>query len=323
MPLAARDRAKRLVRLCRRWGSRWRRSTSRTCSSRASSAKLDWIARMLARLRRRCRRPAGGRPRRSCSRRCSTRLPARGGYGSRSWGRPTPAASGARCCRACPCSRRASTRPRRSPSPCSAPATRRRSALASRCAAASCTRASTPRGSAPWTCSSRTSSRRDRSRRAMRRAASCRLTSAHARAEASLRSLVWRAAEALHVRGLVDAVLASHGRRARGRRGRLQRRTRLARTARRARSDGAGAAPRLRRSASTPGARFSSLHDGRRTQIDHVLASASLYARLEDARFLNADLREHEPVIDERAGGPPPPPPTIDSDHAPLVTRFG
>ena len=62
------------------------------------------------------------------------------------------------------------------------------------------------------------------------------------------------------------------------------------------RSDGAGelldCAARV-----APGARFSTLHDGRRTQIDHVLASASLYARLEDARFLNTDLREHEPVM--------------------------
>ena len=75
-------------------------------------------------------------------------------------------------------------------------------------------------------------------------------------------------------------------------------------------------------------ARFSTLHDGRGTQIDHVLASATLYARLQDARFLNADLREHAPVR-PRPSTPDDgwvgvsEPPTVDSDHAPLVTRFG
>jgi hypothetical protein len=74
------------------------------------------------------------------------------------------------------------------------------------------------------------------------------------------------------------------------------------------------------------------MHDGRRTQIDHVLASAALYPRLEEARFLNAELREHAPVrprpsdpAGSRGGGAAgvSEPPTVDSDHAPLVTRFG
>jgi endonuclease/exonuclease/phosphatase family metal-dependent hydrolase len=147
-------------------------------------------------------------------------------------------------------------------------------------------------------------------------------SSAHARAEASLRSLAWRAAEALHVRGLVDAVLTAQGADARVAVAGDLNDVPDSPVLRVVRSDGAGelldCAVRV-----APEARFSTLHDGRRTQIDHVLASASLYARLQAARFLNADLREHEPVADARPGGPPPPPPTIDSDHAPLVTSFG
>jgi len=148
-------------------------------------------------------------------------------------------------------------------------------------------------------------------------------TNARMRSEATLRSLVWRAAEALFVRGLVDEVLAPDP---------------DARVAvvgdlndvpgspvvRAVRGDGAG---ELFDCAAGVDAqvRFSAMHDGRRTQIDHVLASANLYRRLQMARFLNAELREHAPVR-------PPPgdaprgavePPTVDSDHAPLVTRFG
>ena len=66
---------------------------------------------------------------------------------------------------------------------------------------------------------------------------------------------------------------------------------------------------------------WQSLHEGRACQIDHVLASARLYARLETARFLNAELREHAPVRDgnDAAGEPAP---TVDSDHAPLVVQL-
>jgi hypothetical protein len=65
-----------------------------------------------------------------------------------------------------------------------------------------------------------------------------------------------------------------------------------------------------------PERRFSSIHAGAHVQIDHVLASQSLYARLTGARFVNATLRDHlaPPDGDE--------PPTVDSDHAPLVVRF-
>lgn len=158
------------------------------------------------------------------------------------------------------------------------------------------------------------------------------------RAEAALRSLVWRAAEALHVRGLVDGLVAGPA-------------GATAHVAvvgdlndvpdsipvRTVRGDIEAAATGTRRADALldcttriePRARFSVRHDGRATQIDHVLASAPLYARLETAAFLNAELRQHPPA--PRLGsGPQPtdlgggdPEPQTDSDHAPLVARFG
>jgi endonuclease/exonuclease/phosphatase family metal-dependent hydrolase len=154
--------------------------------------------------------------------------------------------------------------------------------------------------------------------------------SARGRGEAALRSLVWRAAEALHVRGLVDALMArSAGSRAAvavvgdlndvpesvpvrtiGGDGELGGLTRHG-------DELFDCAARIE-----PRARFSVLHDGRATQIDHVLASAPLYARLERAAFLNTELRQHPPV--RTSGGMElPPDPQADSDHAPLVARFG
>jgi endonuclease/exonuclease/phosphatase family metal-dependent hydrolase len=133
-------------------------------------------------------------------------------------------------------------------------------------------------------------------------------------AEGALRSLVWRAAEALHVRGIVDGLLASDAR---------------ARVAvvgdlndlpgsvvvRTLMSDGDGAL--LDCAAGVPtDRRFSAVHAGGRIQIDHVLASQPLYARLAAARFVNATLREHLVPPDGSE------PPTVDSDHAPLVVRF-
>jgi len=147
--------------------------------------------------------------------------------------------------------------------------------------------------------------------------------SAHMRSEAAVRSVVWRAAEALYVRSLVDEVLAA---------------TPDARVAvvgdlndvpgslavRTVQGEGAGELLDCAAGVDAT-ARFSAMHDGRRTQIDHVLASAGLYSRLQGARFLNADLREHAPVRPLAGGGSggTVEPPTTDSDHAPLVTRFG
>jgi endonuclease/exonuclease/phosphatase family metal-dependent hydrolase len=148
-------------------------------------------------------------------------------------------------------------------------------------------------------------------------------TNARMRSEATIRSLVWRAAEALYVRRLVDDVLAPDPG------GRVAVVGDLndvpgspAVRAVRGKGDGelfdcaAGVDAR---------ARFSAMHEGRRTQIDHVLASIGLYAHLAEARFLNEDLREHAPVRPPPGGvsGGALELPTVDSDHAPLVTRFG
>jgi endonuclease/exonuclease/phosphatase family metal-dependent hydrolase len=145
--------------------------------------------------------------------------------------------------------------------------------------------------------------------------------SAHARAEGAVRSQVWRAAEALFVRERVDEVLA---------------RDASAHVAvvgdlndvpdspvlRVVRGDGAG---ELLDCADVvdPAARFSTLHESRRSQIDHVLCTGAMRARLQDARFLNAELREHAPVHGATQAGDESVAPTVDSDHAPLVTRFG
>ncbi|HEY3817022.1 MAG TPA: endonuclease/exonuclease/phosphatase family protein [Polyangiaceae bacterium] len=151
-------------------------------------------------------------------------------------------------------------------------------------------------------------------------------TNARMRSEAVVRSLVWRAAEALHVRSLVDDVLA------------LAADARVAvvgdlndvpgSTAVRAvQGEGAGqlfdCAARVDASA-----RFSAMHDGRKIQIDHILASEALFPRLKEARFLNAALREHPPVRPPAGGAPgggthSDAAPTADSDHAPFVARFG
>jgi endonuclease/exonuclease/phosphatase family metal-dependent hydrolase len=152
-------------------------------------------------------------------------------------------------------------------------------------------------------------------------------TSAHVRAEGAVRSLVWRTAEALYVRRLVDDLLTRAGSEAP-----------LAvvgdlndvpdSPAVRAVRGQAGELGELFDCAASvdAAARFSTLHDGRATQIDHILASATLFARLETARFFNDDLRQHPPVPtvtvgESREGGSEGV--TVDSDHAPLVTRFG
>ncbi|HEY8092105.1 MAG TPA: endonuclease/exonuclease/phosphatase family protein [Polyangiaceae bacterium] len=140
---------------------------------------------------------------------------------------------------------------------------------------------------------------------------------ARARGEGEVRGLVWRTAEALFVRGLADDVLRDRGAGAfvavvgdlNDEPGSTAVRV--------VRGDGPeellDCAERIPREA-----RFSTLHDGRRTQIDHLLATASLHARLQHAAFLNTDLRQHDPVVPGSTVAP-----TIDSDHAPLVARFG
>jgi endonuclease/exonuclease/phosphatase family metal-dependent hydrolase len=151
-------------------------------------------------------------------------------------------------------------------------------------------------------------------------------TSTHMRSEGAVRSVVWRAAEALYVRRLVDDVLATDPDARVAVVGDLNDLP-LSPAVRAVQGTGAGELFDCAAGVDAK-ARFSTLHDGRRTQIDHVLASAALYPRLQDARFLNADLREHAPVR-PRPSAPDDgwvgvsEPPTVDSDHAPLVTRFG
>jgi endonuclease/exonuclease/phosphatase family metal-dependent hydrolase len=142
-------------------------------------------------------------------------------------------------------------------------------------------------------------------------------TSAAMRSEATVRSQIWRAAEALHVRRLVDDALA------------LDPYARVAvvgdlndvpgsPVVRAVQGQGEGSGELFDCAAGVDAeVRFSAMHDGRRTQIDHILATSGLYGHLRGARFMNADLREHAPVADGVT------PPTVDSDHAPLVTLFG
>lgn len=133
-------------------------------------------------------------------------------------------------------------------------------------------------------------------------------------AEAQLRSLVWRAAEALYVRGLVDEILAA----------RPDARVAVVgdfndvpdsavlRCLRGTTTEGRGALADCTTGVD-PSRQFSCVHGGGRVQIDHVLASESLRALLVDARFFNEALRVHGEgdVL------------AADSDHAPLLVRFG
>lgn len=130
------------------------------------------------------------------------------------------------------------------------------------------------------------------------------------RAEADLRSLISRGAEALFVRRLVEALAES---------GEVVLLGDLNDTfesipVRIVRASGLthelfGAAQIL-----PPEARVSTLHRGTPEQIDHVLATAGLHARLVSARFQNEQLRDHPFSPDEA--------PTVDSDHALLVARY-
>lgn len=135
-------------------------------------------------------------------------------------------------------------------------------------------------------------------------------TTPRQRAEAELRSLVWRASEALCVRGLVDEALAATPNGSVVVAGDL--------------NDGPDSTPvRTVRGADLASAaeavpadaRFSVLHGGDRALIDHLLVSAPLRAHLTGARLFNDALRDHPPIV-------PGASPTVDSDHAPLLATF-
>lgn len=130
-------------------------------------------------------------------------------------------------------------------------------------------------------------------------------------AEASLRSLVWRAAEALHVRGLVDEILAARPGAKIAVVGDFNDVPESA-VLRCLRAEGTGVLADCSTGVD-PARRFSCFHGDSRVQIDHVLASESLRALQVGARFFNDALRVHG-TGDELAP---------DSDHAPLLVRFG
>jgi endonuclease/exonuclease/phosphatase family metal-dependent hydrolase len=141
-------------------------------------------------------------------------------------------------------------------------------------------------------------------------------TTQRERGEGELRSQIWRAAEALFVRGCVDDVLAGSPDALVAAVGDLNE-TMDSWGVRALRGEGPGAL--LDASEGIPAElRFSTLHGGRRMQIDHVLVTAPLHARIQQALFINAALREHDPLPDSGDETP-----TADSDHAPLVVRFG
>ncbi|HEY1695283.1 MAG TPA: endonuclease/exonuclease/phosphatase family protein [Polyangiaceae bacterium] len=136
------------------------------------------------------------------------------------------------------------------------------------------------------------------------------------RAEGTVRGMSWRAAEALFVRGLVDDVQAARSDALVAVMGDLND-VPDSPVLRVARGEGPG---ELLDCAARVEARerFSTIHDGRRIQIDHVLASPPLYAHLASARFVNEGLRMHDPLPPSGVAAP-----TVDSDHAPFVVRFG
>ena len=134
------------------------------------------------------------------------------------------------------------------------------------------------------------------------------------RADAELRSLVWRAAEALCVRGLVDEALAARPEANVAVMGDLNDGPDSTSVVVVRGSDLSSAADLV-----APAQRFSMLHQGERTQLDHILLSPALRAKLSSAHFFNEELREHASVA---TGVTPAAAPTNDSDHAPFVARF-
>lgn len=132
-------------------------------------------------------------------------------------------------------------------------------------------------------------------------------------AEAQLRTLVWRGAEALFVRGLVDDLVAESPSGHVLVAGDLN--DHPDSTVLRVVTGGGPLALAHCADLIPEEGRFSVLHRGERAQIDHVLATRPLRERLIEARFLNEGLRDHGPHDDDA-------PPAVDSDHAPLVVTF-
>lgn len=137
-------------------------------------------------------------------------------------------------------------------------------------------------------------------------------TTAAGRAAGELRSLVWRSAEALFVRTACDQLLEG---RAEGQVvvvGDLNA-TPDAMPLRVLRGGGAWALTDLTR-AVPEAERFSIVHEGRREQIDHALATSELAARVQSVRFENGELRDHSALSEGTRA--------LDSDHAALFVQL-
>jgi predicted extracellular nuclease len=132
-------------------------------------------------------------------------------------------------------------------------------------------------------------------------------------AEGQLRSLVWRCAEALFSRTLVDEAIGDPPGAHVVFMGDLNdgAGSQVARVL-----CGAGEGALFPCAEKAPeGTRWSILWKGRREQLDHVLATRALHARVHSARFLNEDLKDHSTLGPDEF--------IADSDHAPLVITFG
>jgi endonuclease/exonuclease/phosphatase family metal-dependent hydrolase len=143
-------------------------------------------------------------------------------------------------------------------------------------------------------------------------------------AEGELRSLVWRASEALFVRGLVDEVLAQSAEAKVAVLGDLNDRpgSLVVRTV-------MGWGPGGLRSAAEAieePRRFSIIHRGKPDLFDYVLLTENLGVRTLSAHLYNEKLRDHGELVPDPQGHTPENTvrlaPTPDSDHAPLVVRF-
>jgi endonuclease/exonuclease/phosphatase family metal-dependent hydrolase len=136
-------------------------------------------------------------------------------------------------------------------------------------------------------------------------------------AEARLRSLVLRSAEALHLRRLLDAMLVEPERAIAVLGDFNDTIDSLPLQILRADDPWLPSATRMFDAFAglEPSARRSVLHRGQPEQIDHVLVSERLASSIVEARILNDDLRDHGPF---RPDAPPEP----DSDHAPVYVRL-
>jgi len=132
-------------------------------------------------------------------------------------------------------------------------------------------------------------------------------------ADGELRTLVWRASEALFVRGVVDGLFTKypdHHVVVTGDFNDVAGSTTLRIIA------GEGETALESAAEIIPSQeRFSIVHRERRETIDHMLLSSRLRSKMTQAHFFNENLRDHS-LLEEHEY------PTADSDHAPLVVRF-